>query len=134
MAGQESEIDQKEEPTVNGTMNVVEALKQGLIDYESRPEGIEEIVLDHAFIGMGFEDDAECTYRADGTDATYCGMEPDAHVCPHYWPPSSKAEIDAMRERLYPTMPSTGPRGFEVGVRLVGLYFDGYGPGGSSND
>lgn len=32
----------------------------------------------HEFLGVsGHPDDDECTYRADGTDATYCG-EPEA--------------------------------------------------------
>jgi len=35
--------------------------------------------LDHDYIGVaGHPDDDECTHRADGTDATYCG-EPDRH-------------------------------------------------------
>lgn len=95
-------------------MNVQEAIKQGLIDYDDRPEGIEKIVLDHGFVGVaGHPDDDECTDRWDGTDATYCGRPEAAHVAPRT------------------AKPVAGPRGFEVGVH-TGRYFDGYGPGGES--
>jgi hypothetical protein len=39
--------------------------------------------LGHLFIGVaGHPDDDECTYRANGTDETYCG-EPEANHDPH---------------------------------------------------
>ncbi|WP_337004068.1 hypothetical protein [Microbacterium sp. LB12] len=39
------------------------------------------MVIDHVFIGVaGHADDNECTHRADGTDATYCGRREDEHV------------------------------------------------------
>ncbi len=39
------------------------------------------MVTDHVFIGVaGHPDDNECTHRADGTDATYCGRRDDDHV------------------------------------------------------
>lgn len=35
----------------------------------------------HEFIGVaGHPDDDECTYRADGTDATYCGARKESHA------------------------------------------------------
>jgi hypothetical protein len=38
------------------------------------------IVLDHDFQPVaGHPDDDECTYRSDGTDATYCGEKRAAH-------------------------------------------------------
>lgn len=39
------------------------------------------MVIDHSFIGVaGHPDDNECTHRADGTDASYCGRRGDEHV------------------------------------------------------
>jgi hypothetical protein len=39
------------------------------------------MVVDHVFVGVaGHPDDNECTHRADGTDATYCGRREDEHV------------------------------------------------------
>lgn len=36
--------------------------------------------IDHAFLPvLDHPDDDECTYRADGTDSTYCGEPEDAH-------------------------------------------------------
>ena len=38
---------------------------------------------DHEFIGVaGHPDDDECTHRADGTDATYCGLTRAEHDAP----------------------------------------------------
>lgn len=32
------------------------------------------MITDHVYLGVaGHPDDPECTYRSDGTDATYCG-------------------------------------------------------------
>lgn len=37
-------------------------------------------VIDHDFRPVaGHPDDDECTYRSDGTDATYCGLTRDEH-------------------------------------------------------
>lgn len=45
---------------------------------------------DHEFLPVnGHPDDDECTFRADGTDATYCGMTRDEHDPPQpdeEWP------------------------------------------------
>lgn len=39
-----------------------------------------EAVDDHDFVGVAeHPDDDECTYRSDGTDATYCGRTDDQH-------------------------------------------------------
>lgn len=36
---------------------------------------VEHPGLEHGFIGVaGHADDDECTFREDGTDATYCGL------------------------------------------------------------
>ncbi len=44
------------------------------------------VVTDHAYLPVaGHPDDDECTYRSDGTDATYCGEPEEMHVscsCP----------------------------------------------------
>jgi hypothetical protein len=38
------------------------------------------MIVDHAFLPVaGHPDDDECTYRADGTDATYCGEPESEH-------------------------------------------------------
>lgn len=47
---------------------------------ESLNRTVTDHVTDHVFVGVaGHPDDDECTYRSDGTDATYCGEPADAH-------------------------------------------------------
>lgn len=68
----------------------VQTLRGKVIAYEYVIEGLEEILRalsrtqegpqGHAFQPVnGHPDDDECTYRADGTDATYCGHPKAAH-------------------------------------------------------
>lgn len=39
-------------------------------------------ITDHPFLPVnGHPDDNECTYRADGTDYTYCGEPKETHGC-----------------------------------------------------
>lgn len=50
---------------------------------------IDHGLIDHDFLPVkGHPDDDECTYRADGTDDTYCGFSRAAHKGPafrHEW-------------------------------------------------
>ena len=47
----------------------------------ARDEPLTEYVHDHEFRPVaGHPDDDECTHRADGTDATYCGQPRDRHL------------------------------------------------------
>lgn len=40
----------------------------------------ETLITDHGFLPVaGHPDDNECTYRSDGTDATYCGEPEESH-------------------------------------------------------
>lgn len=42
--------------------------------------GITTRITDHDFLPVnGHPDDDECSYRADGTDATYCGESERLH-------------------------------------------------------
>ena len=55
------------------------AEEQAALAYQKRRLGT---IIDHAWIGVaGHPDDKECTYRADGTDDTYCGR----HEYDHLW-------------------------------------------------
>lgn len=50
------------------------------------------MITDHEFLPvLGHPDDPECTYRADGTDATYCGQPWDQHA-------ATSLPIDALIE------------------------------------
>lgn len=51
-------------------------------------------VTDHDFLPVaGHPDDDECTYRADGTDATYCGAPLLQHELNEYGVPIHEGDM-----------------------------------------
>ncbi|WP_114589377.1 hypothetical protein [Microbacterium arborescens] len=55
--------------------------EDGMFDVESVECDEADRIHDHAYLPVaGHPDDPECTHRADGTDATYCGRAEDEHA------------------------------------------------------
>jgi len=66
----------------------------------------EQLSVGHHFLGVyGHDDDDECTFRADGTDATYCGLTDAAHYPftvdeAHNWANESQNTTAPVKRRM----------------------------------
>lgn len=91
-----------------------------------------DYIAEHEFRPVaGHPDDDECTYRADGTDATYCGQPRAWHDhhprcyqntgVPDDLPPSlCDCRVLRMIEQTTPPAPTTDPRAEEARAEIAG--------------